>query len=571
PSATPPDDDDTGDAAMLPVLPGDFGDGGGLRTDLTYYADMPVITGFADVDDNALSGQRLAELIAAVGMAGTVAAGAALQTTVTSSARRKEEEARAAQLAEVERKKAAQRGRVEAVAQAERNKKAAAEVQAYVEADKSDAWYQWRDDVVQYQLRLGAWQKGQAARYNLYRELDRMDANGGGSPVVRAAIEGQISRIGDAMGSDLGAVGGIVNQTNDVIDEAVERHRTAVQQVQQTAATLPPGSTIADLPQDIQDLFWALGNMHYEGETAVTREGDKTLYYTNVTWTDDDGNTWAFQDAERRNLGYYQYLIRTAAAEGDAAALQEHVNAAAAYMGDVLVERVDREIGYVREDVVSGARWAQEAARTSSGDAYHAGYTREQALRDTTQRWSEDAAKRIDDRGGELMTEMAIRGQGGPVISNDDLYNIVSGGWGTVDDLLSLTTLGAALQVPDIADDQKAQAHQELVRHMIDVNRAILNDGPTQTTSGAVAQLVNDQEDEPTEPDTAFYPDGSVADFMALESEAYDNDYTRLRNDYTHELARHFGAPLALSEEEFMASFGHVLRAMTLDELGLLL
>ncbi|RMG74264.1 MAG: hypothetical protein D6711_09290 [Chloroflexi bacterium] len=59
---------------------------------------------------------------------------------------------------------------------------------------------------------------------------------------------------------------------------------------------LSAGSTIEDLPQEWQDLFWELGNMHYE-------RADQ--YRTEVAYVDENGQQWAFQKQERDNLGYY--------------------------------------------------------------------------------------------------------------------------------------------------------------------------------------------------------------------------------------------------------------------------
>jgi hypothetical protein len=107
---------------------------------------------------------------------------------------------------------------------------------------------------------------------------------------------------------------------------------------------LAPGSQISDLPPAIQELFWTLGNMHYETPDD---------YVTNAAWTDGDGDTWNFQDAERRNLGYYQYLIRTAAAAGDMAAVVAHTQQASQYIDQALADRINRELKAVSANNVA--------------------------------------------------------------------------------------------------------------------------------------------------------------------------------------------------------------------------
>jgi len=111
-------------------------------------------------------------------------------------------------------------------------------------------------------------------------------------------------------------------------------------QMQAQMASISKGSQVSDLPQSIQNVFWELGEMHYE-------KPDK--YKTNVTYKDGKGKDRAFNANERGNLGYYQHLIRTAAAEGDMGKVLEHAQNAQSFIGKTLINRVDRELEHVKE------------------------------------------------------------------------------------------------------------------------------------------------------------------------------------------------------------------------------
>jgi hypothetical protein len=191
------------------------------------------------------------------------------------------------------------------------------------------------------------------------------------------------------------------------------------QQERAAAATaiysLEPGSTIADLPQDIQDIYWELGNMSLEYAYHVEKDANGNVMYDEsgnpITWvTNDADGQWAFQDQERRNLGYYQYLIREAAASGDMGAIINHATNAATYLNTTLTTRIDRELAYIRDNEVEITRQNQE----TSYNNYRYGDSRSEFEAQQTQISIDGVSNvinQIDNRASELKVEMIDRGR----------------------------------------------------------------------------------------------------------------------------------------------------------------
>jgi len=87
---------------------------------------------------------------------------------------------------------------------------------------------------------------------------------------------------------------------------------------------------IEDLPIELQNLFWRLGNMHFA--------------------KDNHGND-LFNKNTRAELGYYQYLIRQAINQGDLSALSNHLKNAQQYSTDTWAAYVEDNLNQTRQQV----------------------------------------------------------------------------------------------------------------------------------------------------------------------------------------------------------------------------
>ena len=315
---------------------------------------------------SGLSAEELAKILAATGLLATATAGVGLQMTET--ARRRKEELEAERLAgqvrlEKERIAQAERARENVEMNAQMREDAQKEV--FIEVEQSEANKRYHEHVA------ALWDQ-------YYRHL-----------------------------------------------EAWNQHQQALAMARTQAYILEPGSTIADLPQNIQDIFWELGNLslEYAQHTERDANGNSILDGAGnpITWTTHDADgQWAFQEKERGDLGYYQYLIRTALAEGDMQAVIEHTQSAASYIDNTLAARIGREMTYTQETTSKGVLRDQNAIRgvqmpIIDNPVWPPTYNRGSVdslykdLRQRTMQGMSDLNNALDVRGDELSTEMNLR------------------------------------------------------------------------------------------------------------------------------------------------------------------